>query len=82
MALLPVEEALARILAGASPLPTEAVGLIEAQDRVLAESIAAKLTQPPFDSSAMDGYAVRAADVGARPGGARGRGRIASRLSA
>ena len=34
-----------------------------AADRVLAEDVAATLTQPPFDASAMDGYAVRAADV-------------------
>jgi molybdopterin molybdotransferase len=67
MALLPVEDALSRILAGASPLPAETVGLIEARDRVLAENVAAKLTQPPFDSSAMDGYAVRGADVREAP---------------
>jgi molybdopterin molybdotransferase len=63
MALLPVEEALARILNGVVPTPTESVGLLAARDRVLAQSVAAKLTQSPFDSSAMDGYAVRAKDL-------------------
>ncbi len=67
MALLPVEEALACILDSASPTPAENVGLLEARERVLAEGIAAKLTQSPFDSSAMDGYAVRAADLGRVP---------------
>ncbi len=67
MALLPVEAALARILDGVSPLEAEAVGLLHARDRVLAENVAAKLTQPPFNASAMDGYAVRAADVAEVP---------------
>jgi molybdopterin molybdotransferase len=67
MALLPVEDALARILAGVSPLPAETVGLLEARDRVLAETIAARRTQPPFESSAMDGYAVRARDLAQMP---------------
>ena len=67
MALLPVEQALARILDGVAPLGPETVGLREARGRVLAEPIAATLTQPPFDSSAMDGYAVRAADVARVP---------------
>ncbi len=67
MALLAVEEALARILEGAQPTPPEAVGLLDAQGRILAESITAKLTQPPFDGSAMDGYAVRAEDLAATP---------------
>jgi len=64
MALLPVEEALARILDGAIPLEPEAVDLLQARGRVLAEDVVAKLTQPPFNASAMDGYAVRAADTG------------------
>src|SRR3990172_1861919 len=67
MALLPVEEALARILDGVTALEAEAVGLLHARDRVLAADVAAKLTQPPFDASAMDGYAVRAADVDRLP---------------
>jgi len=65
---LTVEDALERILAHAEPITdTEDVPLFDAQDRVLAKPVSAKLTQPPFTASAMDGYAVRAADVGALP---------------
>lgn len=66
-ALLPVEEALRRILDGAQPLAAVRVDLLAAADRVLAEEVTAKLTQPPFDASAMDGYAVRGADVASVP---------------
>ena len=61
--MLSVAEALARITAAFAPLPGETVGLAEALGRVLAEDVAARVTQPPTDVSAMDGYAVRAADV-------------------
>ena len=67
MALMPVAEALARVLAGAKPLPAEPAALTEAYGRVLAADIAALRTQPPADVSAMDGYAVRAADVAQVP---------------
>jgi molybdopterin molybdotransferase len=63
MALMPVEEALARVLDGAEPLPAEFVPVASAHARVLASDLAALRTQPPADMSAMDGYAVRAADV-------------------
>ncbi|PYE88260.1 gephyrin-like molybdotransferase Glp [Phyllobacterium leguminum] len=63
MALLPVEEALARLLAGAAPLGEETIPLAQAGGRVLARPVIAHQTQPPFDASAMDGYAIRAADV-------------------
>ena len=56
-------EALARILSLMTPVGTETVPLAEAAGRVLAEPVVARRTQPPFPSSAMDGYAVRAADV-------------------
>ena len=49
------------------PLGSESVDLIGAADRVLAEDVTATLTQPPFDASAMDGYAARAADVASVP---------------
>ena len=62
--LLPVDEALARILAaGALMTETETVSLMEADGRVLSEDLKARLTQPPFDASAMDGYAVRFVDA-------------------
>ena len=64
---LSVEEALARILADAVPLEAETVAIETAFGRVLAEPLAARLTQPPFDASAMDGFAVRKADVAATP---------------
>ena len=67
MALLPVAEALARILDGVTPLEAESVDLLAARGRVLAGDIVAKLTQPPFDASAMDGYAVRSADIATVP---------------
>ena len=67
MSLMPVEEARTRILKGAAPLDTETVRLMGADGLVLAEDVAATRTQPPFAASAMDGYAVRAADVGSVP---------------
>ncbi len=63
MALMPVADALAAILAGAEPMPEEMVALDAAFHRVLARDIAARRTQPPQAMSAMDGYAVRAADA-------------------
>jgi molybdopterin molybdotransferase len=69
VALMPVADALAAVLAGAEPLPEEMVALEAAHHRVLARDAAALRTQPPQAMSAMDGYAVRAADaaeVGAR----------------
>ena len=65
--MLSIEDALARILDGVAPLAAERVPLLDGLDRVLAEPLAARLTQPPFPASAMDGYAVRAADVAALP---------------
>ncbi|RUW97694.1 molybdopterin molybdenumtransferase MoeA, partial [Mesorhizobium sp. M8A.F.Ca.ET.059.01.1.1] len=67
MVLVPVAEALERLLDGAVPLAGESVPLIEAVDRVLAEAVVALRTQPPFNASAMDGYAVRVADVASVP---------------
>lgn len=65
--MLTVAEALIRVVAGVTPTPSETVSLDDAHERVLAEDVAARLTQPPFDSSAMDGYAVRAADLASLP---------------
>src|SRR6202451_2322928 len=60
---MPVADALAAVLAGAEPLPEEMVALDAAYHRVLARDVAALRTQPPQAMSAMDGYAVRAADA-------------------
>jgi molybdopterin molybdotransferase len=65
--LLPVEEALARILDGVTPLASEDIPLADALDRTLAADLTAVLTQPPWDTSAMDGYAVRGQDVAELP---------------
>jgi molybdopterin molybdotransferase len=67
VALLPVGDALSRILQDAAPLPTEHAPLAEAAGRVLAADVAARITQPPADVSAMDGYAVRADDIASVP---------------
>ncbi|MGN6101928.1 MAG: molybdopterin molybdenumtransferase MoeA, partial [Devosia sp.] len=61
--MISVDEALARILS-AVPVPSaETVALPAANNRVLAAPLTAGHSQPPFDASAMDGYAVRAGDV-------------------
>jgi molybdopterin molybdotransferase len=66
--LLSIEDALERILERASVLPSEPVPLPEAAGRVLAEPAQALVDLPPFASSAMDGFALRAADTpGALP---------------
>ena len=67
MASISVAEALERVLAHASPLETDEVPLTEADGCVLAYELKALRTQPPADVSAMDGYAVRAADVANAP---------------
>jgi len=61
--VLGVAEASARILAGIEPLGVERVALLDAAGRVLATPVTAPLTLPAWDNSAMDGYAVRAADI-------------------
>ncbi len=61
--MISVGEAARRIGAACARLPAEKVTISKASGRVLAEDAVARLTQPPFDVSSMDGYAVRAADV-------------------
>ncbi len=63
MALTPVSDALALILKDVAALPGESVPIANAAGRVLAADLFALRTQPPFPASAMDGYAVRAADT-------------------
>jgi molybdopterin molybdotransferase len=66
--MISVEAALERILAGVGgPMPAEEAPLTQALGRILAEDVTAALTQPPVAVSAMDGYAVRAADVAQVP---------------
>ncbi|MBL8553491.1 MAG: molybdopterin molybdenumtransferase MoeA, partial [Phenylobacterium sp.] len=68
MKLLAVDDARARMLACVSALPAETVAIADSVGRVLAEDVTAARDQPPFHASAMDGWAVRAADA---PGGLR-----------
>ena len=65
--MIAVAEALRRILADLPATAPEVVGIAEAAGRTLAENVLARVTQPPADLSAMDGYAVRAADVAQVP---------------
>src|SRR2546428_12757316 len=78
--MLELEDALARILATMPTVARERVPLTQAPGRVLAEKITSTIDLPRFDNSAMDGYAVRAANVaGAKldaPVRLRVRGRI------
>ena len=76
--MISVDEARTRILADLRPTPAEIVALANAWNRVTAAPVIARLTQPPSDVSAMDGYALRAADgtlgatltqIGAAPAG-------------
>lgn len=76
--MISVAEAEARVLAGVRPVGIEPAGLHEAAGRVLAEAIAARRRHPPRDVSAMDGFAVRAADAAAVPATLR----IAMRIQA
>ncbi len=66
MSLLPVSEALAKLLRAAAsetPQPAERVNLSDALGRVLAEPVRAGCDVPPWDNSAMDGYALNAGDI-------------------
>jgi molybdopterin molybdotransferase len=76
--MISVEEARERIVAELQPTPAEIVALADAWARVTASPVIARLTQPPADVSAMDGYALRASDgtpgaalhvIGAAPAG-------------
>ena len=66
-AMIPVEEALEIVLREDSALPVVDVALDDALSRFLAEDVVSDLDLPPFDRSAMDGYALRAADVAGAP---------------
>jgi molybdopterin molybdotransferase len=61
--VLSVAEAVDRVIARAQTLPSERTPLLDALGRVLASPVVAPLTLPPWDNSAMDGYAVRSGDI-------------------
>ncbi len=65
--MLSVAEATALITGAFSPLPAETIALVAGAGRTLARDIAARVTQPPADVSAMDGYAVRSGDAASVP---------------
>ncbi len=65
--LLPVADALKRIIEAAKLLESERVSLPDSLGRTLAQDVTARRTQPPFAASSMDGYAVRASDVASSP---------------
>lgn len=65
--MISFEEALRKVLEVAIPLGTDSVPLSGAAGRVVAEPVAARLSMPRYDVSAMDGYAVRGADLVALP---------------
>jgi molybdopterin molybdotransferase len=85
--MISVEEARGRILDALRPTPVEIVALANAWNRVTAEAVRSRLTQPPSDVSAMDGYALRERDgglgarlrvIGAAPAGHPFGGRVAA----
>ncbi|WBU57931.1 molybdopterin molybdotransferase MoeA [Paracoccus sediminicola] len=61
--MISVSDAVSRVLSLARPLPSESIPLSEGLGRVLAAPVQAELTQPPFHSAAMDGYALRRTDL-------------------
>jgi len=61
--MIPVEEARSRIIGTFDRLPAEQVAISQGAGRVLAQDVVSRITKPPHPVSAMDGYAVRAADV-------------------
>ena len=80
--MIPVEEALERILARLSVLGSERVELTGALHRVLAEDVVAAADIPPWPNSSMDGYALRGADTRAAGAGEPARLRLAGRVAA
>jgi molybdopterin molybdotransferase len=81
--LLTVEEARGRVLAAiAGPLPAEDVTIADALRRVLAKPVISATALPPWDNSAMDGYAVRAADTAGATEGEPRRLRVTGEVAA
>lgn len=67
MSLIPLNDAFAKVEEGIRTLPAEMVSVADALGRVVAEDVAARLTQPPAPVSAMDGYAVVSSDIPEHP---------------
>ena len=61
--MIPVKEALGKLIAITNPTETEEISILQSSGRVLAQRVYAKRDQPPYNSSSMDGYAVRSKDV-------------------
>jgi molybdopterin molybdotransferase len=80
--MLSVEEVLGRLLAVVAPLPAERVALSDAVGRVLAEPVRSALDLPPWDNSAMDGYAVHAVDTAGALAGSPARLRVVGEVRA
>src|SRR5512137_2844379 len=80
--MLEFEQALARVLAAVPTPRSERVGLGDAPGRVLAEQARSSIDLPVFDNSAMDGYALRAADVASATSGSPARLRLGGRVAA
>ncbi|MEO0328798.1 MAG: gephyrin-like molybdotransferase Glp [Pseudomonadota bacterium] len=69
--LIPAEDALDIVLKDVEPVGIEQVSLLESAGKILSQDLPAKRTQPPFDASAMDGYAVRQVDLANFPASLR-----------
>ena len=80
--MLAFEEALAKILAEVPPPSSETVSLTEVSGRVLADQVRSPIDLPTFDNSAVDGYALRSADVTAAKPGSPARLRLAGKVAA
>src|SRR5438128_1019165 len=80
--MLELEEALAQVLAAIPAPGSERISLGQAHGRILAERVVSPIDLPVFDNSAMDGYAVRAADVASAKPEAPVRLRLGGRVAA
>ncbi|HAM71821.1 MAG TPA: molybdopterin molybdenumtransferase MoeA [Verrucomicrobiales bacterium] len=80
--MIPLEEARERILSKLTPLPAERIAVVDSVGRWSAGGVVAKVDLPGFDNSAMDGYAVRSADLTRATSESPGRLRVVGRIAA
>ena len=80
--MLALEQAQERVLSAVSTLPSETIPLAEADGRILSEAVVARIPLPPFTNSAMDGYAVRSADLSGASGQSPSRLRLVGSVAA